>query len=99
MEFNKEKMKHLIRYVLQKSIDDENMNYQKLINLIYIMDMMNFGNTGESITGETYIKGEKDVEGRHFDSVLSEVIDESIEDFQNKFVIDKNRLAKIKDLS
>ncbi len=53
---NLEKLKELILYISQKSASDPKFGSTKLNKLILFSDMLQYGNTGKSITGAKYMK-------------------------------------------
>ncbi|RAP46464.1 MAG: hypothetical protein BZ136_07600 [Methanosphaera sp. rholeuAM74] len=84
MEFNPEKFKALISYIISRCENKKNVGKTVIIKLAYFSDFNFYEKYEKSITGETYLKYERGPYSSHVDQLLKTMKDNN--EFTEKIV-------------
>jgi len=74
MDFNREKFKSLVLYVIWKTSDVRDFGVTKLNKVLWFVDARCFEAFGKSVTGETYIRRKFGPVPMHVEEVLQELV-------------------------
>lgn len=74
---NIEKFKALVHYICHKCGDPSILGKTKLNKVLYFSDFATYRQTGEPLTGETYVKAQFGPVPRHIDEALQTLIDDN----------------------
>ncbi len=86
MEFDRQKLKTLVHYVIWRAGNAPDFGAVKLNKVLWFSDARAFEAFGKLITGETYIRKKFGPVPTHVDSVLNELADEeTIEIWKERF--------------
>ena len=103
MEFNKEKFKTVLSYVINRCENKANVEKEFICKLLYFSDFNYYEKYETSITHETYIKYERGPYPQHIDEVIDEMLDEGLLKIEKKpyfrATIHKHYLQEVPDLS
>lgn len=88
MEFDKEKFKSVLSYIINRCENKKNVGKTVICKLLYFSDFNYYEKYETSITNETYIKYERGPYPQHID----EIVDEMIND--NSIIIEKKTLFR-----
>jgi len=89
MEFDKEKFKSVLSYIINRCENKKNVGKTVICKLLYFSDFNYYEKYETSITNETYIKYERGPYPQHID----EIVDEMIND--NSIIIEKNLILEL----
>lgn len=76
MDFNKEKFKKLLHYIICRCCEKDNVEKSVLYNLLYFSDFNFFEISEQSLTNESYRKLPHGPAPTHFDTAIKELIHE-----------------------
>ena len=103
MEFDKEKFKTVLSYIISRCENKKNVGKTVICRLLYFSDFNYYDKYETSITGETYIKYEMDLYPQHIDGIIDEMISDESVTIENKpyfgTVVHKHYLKDVPDLS
>lgn len=103
MEFNKEKFKTVLSYIINRCENKKNVGKTVLCKLLYFSDFDYYEKYESSITNETYIKYERGPFPNHFDEIIDEMVNEGILEVKKEpyfsTTIHKHYLNVVPDLS
>ena len=99
MEVNKEKMKQVIHYIIQKCQEKTNFGITVLYKLIYFSDFNHYELYETSITNEIYIKRKLGPVPSNFDGLYDELTRENKVSCEKELVIDykRNKYISLKE--
>ena len=78
MEFDKEKFKCVLSYIINRCENKKNVGKTVICKLLYFSDFNYYEKYETSITNETYIKYERGPYPQHIDEIINEMINEDI---------------------
>ena len=103
MEFNKEKFKTVLSYVINRCENKANVGKTLICKLLYFSDFNYYEKYETAITNETYIKYERGPYPHHIDEAIDEMLDEGLLKIEKKpyfgTTIHKHYLQEVPDLS
>lgn len=103
MEFNKEKFKTVLSYIINRCENKKNVGKTVICKLLYFSDFNYYEKYETSITNETYIKYERGPYPDHIDEILEEMVEEKLIIINKKpyfgTTIHKYYLQQVPDLS
>jgi len=70
LKFNKQKAKALVKFIICYC---ENLNYEKLVQMIYFIEFDFFEKYEEGLCGFTFIKGKNTIYIKELDKLLEEI--------------------------
>lgn len=73
---DRQKLKALVHYVCHKVRDPSKLGKTKLNKVLFYADFQSFLDTGESMTGETYVKFQHGPVSEHIQEIIAELEDE-----------------------
>jgi len=76
MEFDKEKFKCVLSYIINRCENKKNVGKTVICKLLYFSDFNYYEKFETSITNETYIKYERGPYPQHIDEILNEMIND-----------------------
>ncbi|MBQ2654932.1 MAG: SocA family protein [Methanobrevibacter sp.] len=104
MEFNEDKFKAVLLYIINRCENKSNVGKTLICKLLYFSDFNYYEIYEESITNETYLKFERGPYPDHIDDVLNKMIENKEvifkkEPYYNGTTIHKYYLTNVPDLS
>ncbi len=103
MEFNREKFKVVLSYIISRCENKKNVGKTVLCKLLYFSDFNYYEKYECPITNETYLKYDRGPYPTHFDSIIDEMIGEGILNVKKEpyygTTIHKHYLNVVPDLS
>ena len=103
MQFNKEKFKCVLSYIINRCENKKNVGKTVICKLLYFSDFNYYEKYETSITDETYLKYEKGPYPQHIDEIINEILNEKIIIIKKKpyfgTTIHKHYLNNVPDLS
>ena len=104
MEFNEDKFKAVLLYIINRCENKSNVGKTLICKLLYFLDFNYYEIYEESITNETYLKFERGPYPDHIDDVLNKMIENKEvifkkEPYYNGTTIHKYYLTNVPDLS
>ena len=78
MDFDRKKFKQLVHYVCHRCGDPRRLGSIKLNKILWFAEMLTFERTGETLTGEQYVKRQFGPASRHVLRAIEELVDENM---------------------
>lgn len=74
MQFNREKYRDMLMYILSKCYTKPNLGKTVLTAIMYFIDSNHYELYGNPLTAETYIKSKRGIRPKHFSEVTEDLI-------------------------